>query len=759
MRPKKRSDEVAEDEELPFKLGELVLCRYSSYPYWPATVDQTHQKGSKGKFARWGKTSDGTRILTFWCTFSNEDTGGWVRADRMVVFHPKLVDKICVDEGHDFYEAQKTALETAEADFRTLHPDGDSMPVPSPPDDFDAGLDGDDDDLESVGEEDNVPDNGPEKARKRRSSKGRRKSVSGTAPSSKQASPKPAKDSPSSKRKSTPTSQLDKPRKRAKLDDRKRKRDEKEKEKEGGDDGNGEAVEEIQDEPAVSRRRKIVRTRNREKDDGDAERRIKELEEKLEDANQSIGTLKRRLRKRENQLASVTGKSDVVRVFAPPSPENLSVPQQLTSKTRSKPVSEDKFANMYKALEVCFTEFKKLVHGADDSRSSLERETKAVKEKFAKLINDVKSTEGKAAEQEKLLCKQLTDMLEGDVPVTALRTHKAGSLIKSMGKVCKGMPLINHLCTEIRSIWLRQVKDFMTEQAVNNENDAKTEKGASNRGNGDIVDDASVDPVTKVEGSKDGVGHSADKGDVRTKKRSEGTVGKEEGQGESAKQGTIGPSTVKDGAPPSLAKNSESKDGAKLDPKVGSESKTEGKVPRKTILPQSPERGESGAEARKGPNGRPTGKSPDQPQADAERSPDRKKGILTRESLDKEDSATAKGSPVSAKNDCDKNKDGDISDASKATGARKEEATHEVKPEISGTDKSSRRSPRPQSPDEGKTPMEVDTPALRSETHGHEQAERSVFSTRTRRRVNSEGSANNARGGEQSTASKGRKPP
>lgn len=504
MAPKKRSDEVNADEDLPFKLGELVLCRYSSYPYWPATIDQTHQKVSKGKFARWGKTNDGTRILTFWCTFSNEDTGGWVRADRMVRFHPNLVDKIRLDEDHSFYNAQVEALETAEADFKTLHTDGDSMPVPTPPDDFEAGVDGDDDELESVGEEE-APDSEPEKTRKRRSSKGRRKSTGGHVSSSKQPTKKPAKDSNPPKRKSIPTAEPDKPGKKAKVDGKKRKRNEKEEEDKDKEEASLEAMDDVQEEPPVLRRRKAARTRVRDGEDGDVNERLKDLREKLEDANQSIATLKRRLRKRESQLASMTNMSEPVRVVAPAAPENLAVPKRLASKTHSNTVSADEFAKMYGALQDSFTAFKKLVFAADASRSSLDRETKDVQEKFAKLISDVKNTEDKAAEQEKLLCNQLTEMLDGDIALAALRAHKAGNFVKSMGKTCKGMPLISHLCAEIRSKWLLQVKTFMTEQSATQENGEAARKGMSESVEREVADSNSTDSAMgKGEASKDG---------------------------------------------------------------------------------------------------------------------------------------------------------------------------------------------------------------------------------------------------------------
>ncbi|CDF34454.1 unnamed protein product [Chondrus crispus] len=378
------------------------------------------------------------------------------------------------------------------------------MPVPTPPDDFEAGVDGDDDELESVGEEE-APDSEPETAKKRRSSKGRRKSTGGHVSSSKQPTKKPAKDSIPSKRKSIPTAEPGKPGKKAKVEGKKRKRNEKEEEDKNKEEASLEAMDDVQEEPPVLRRRKAARTRGRDGEDGDVSERLKDLQEKLEDANQSIATLKRRLRKRESQLASMTNMSEPVRVVAPAAPENLAVPKRLASKTHSNAVNADEFAKMYGALQDSFTAFKKLVFAADASRSSLDRETKDVQEKFAKLISDVKNTEHKAAEQEKLLCRQLTELLEGDVALAALRAHKAGNFVKSMGKTCKGMPLISHLCAEIRSKWLLQVKTFMTEQSATQENGEAAGKGMSESVEREVADSNSTDSAMgKGEASKDG---------------------------------------------------------------------------------------------------------------------------------------------------------------------------------------------------------------------------------------------------------------
>lgn len=96
-----------------FNLGDLVICRYSTYPYWPATIDMTHQKKYHREYRCMKRTRGGDSVLAYWCTFSNDDTGGWVRYDRIVPYHPKILEPIKIpkhlDLGQDQFEALKVA--------------------------------------------------------------------------------------------------------------------------------------------------------------------------------------------------------------------------------------------------------------------------------------------------------------------------------------------------------------------------------------------------------------------------------------------------------------------------------------------------------------------------------------------------------------------------------------------------------------------------------------------------------------------------
>lgn len=65
------------------------------------------------------RTYAGDTILSYWCNFCNEDTGGWVRHDRMVRFHPSLVPRIRVGHRHHMYSDQAAALRAAAQEYDT----------------------------------------------------------------------------------------------------------------------------------------------------------------------------------------------------------------------------------------------------------------------------------------------------------------------------------------------------------------------------------------------------------------------------------------------------------------------------------------------------------------------------------------------------------------------------------------------------------------------------------------------------------------
>lgn len=145
-----------------FNLGELVICRYSTYPYWPATIDQTHQARYKGAHVLKRRTRRGEKVLSYWCTFSNEDTGGWVRHDRITRYHPDIVPKIRLDESDEFFDDQAEALNVAQRAYAALPASARSHKPPARlPKDFSANVavNSDDEDmLKSDADEDDADD-------------------------------------------------------------------------------------------------------------------------------------------------------------------------------------------------------------------------------------------------------------------------------------------------------------------------------------------------------------------------------------------------------------------------------------------------------------------------------------------------------------------------------------------------------------------------------------------------------------------------
>lgn len=145
-----------------FNLGELVICRYSTYPYWPATIDQTHQARYKGAHVLKRRTRRGDKVLAYWCTFSNEDTGGWVRHDRITRYHPDIVPKIRLDESDEFFDDQAEAFKVAQRAYAALPASGRvHKPPVRLPKDFSANvaINSDDEDmLQSDGEEEEDDD-------------------------------------------------------------------------------------------------------------------------------------------------------------------------------------------------------------------------------------------------------------------------------------------------------------------------------------------------------------------------------------------------------------------------------------------------------------------------------------------------------------------------------------------------------------------------------------------------------------------------
>ena len=107
-------------KQVMFKVGELVLCRYASYPYWPAVIMDTFPPDVIQSHCCWMETKEGF-FNFYWCHFCNETKGGWVREDRIVKYHPELAKRTMVPKNHSWYEDQRDALRAALKQFRTSY--------------------------------------------------------------------------------------------------------------------------------------------------------------------------------------------------------------------------------------------------------------------------------------------------------------------------------------------------------------------------------------------------------------------------------------------------------------------------------------------------------------------------------------------------------------------------------------------------------------------------------------------------------------
>lgn len=61
-------------------------------------------------------------VLAYWCMFSNDDTGAWVRYDRIVPYHPDIIHAIRLSNAAEFYGDQRKALMAARDAYMAIPP-------------------------------------------------------------------------------------------------------------------------------------------------------------------------------------------------------------------------------------------------------------------------------------------------------------------------------------------------------------------------------------------------------------------------------------------------------------------------------------------------------------------------------------------------------------------------------------------------------------------------------------------------------------
>lgn len=471
---------TTDKDKLPFRLGELVICRYSAYPYWPATIDQTHQSKLKGNFWDYRRTRRGNRVLSFWCTFSNEDTGGWVRGDRMVRYHPDIVDRIRLDSAHDHYDEQHNALIAAQKAFASL-PHTDEAPKDLPSDygslsageDLDTlvsdsgaeGTDDDDDDGSSSeserGSSDEAENRRQVRAAKHPAKRQRPSSAMSTTPKKPGPKPKAKRESKrepkrAPKRTSTPAA-VARPRKRVKTTpaaERARERDR--------DRDLDIPKPSTEDRAAYSQsdetgKAALVVTAA---EMGARNEQISRLQIDLKAAQCMVESLRKKLDMKERELKGLT-ESTIARFQSPPSPDSIKVDVPPKDVFLSKPVGREKFAAIMLTLKETFENFKSNIRMVDEERFFLDEEKTRLRKEYEATYEKVYALERAAVQGEKDLANQLRDILQLKAEVPDLREHKAGNVVRAIGRACKQLPSINVVCNEIYSAWKAQVLHYL----------------------------------------------------------------------------------------------------------------------------------------------------------------------------------------------------------------------------------------------------------------------------------------------------------
>lgn len=493
-----RGEQKPPPDGSPFRLGDLVMCRYSMYPYWPATIDQTHQEKMKGKYWCRRRTRGGEEVLAFWCTFSNEDTGGWVRFDRMVRYHPDIVDRIRLDTGDEYYEEQKNALEVASKAYGSLPLPGRQGPPDQLPRDYsgkskreaddDESLQSDtsdDEDEMDIGVSDSEEDEYAKMARHTPSRRGgarahpsRGRGGRGRGRPRKEGEPR-MDDGRKLVNKRKSTGALPTPGRERK---RKRVSEPVERSVEGQENGSSALA-------GVERNGRVHASDVSSTQVQMLKQREESLKADLSAARKAIASLRAEIEAKDERIADLTKSDKSVRFQSPSPPQNIKFEMPKSEEYGSSAVDSDEFAEVMKALGDCFRAFKRDVKEAEASRSNLEKAQERMSTEYAESFKRVEDAESKAVVEEKALLGTLSKLLTFKVEVADLRSHRAGNVVRAMGKTCKQIPSIARICNEIYDYWKGQVLKYLeTEDGKKLSASTEGDKQGSNP-----VDDAKAD--------------------------------------------------------------------------------------------------------------------------------------------------------------------------------------------------------------------------------------------------------------------------
>ncbi|KAI0560877.1 DNA ligase 1 [Gracilaria domingensis] len=403
--------------------------------------------------------------LAFWCTFSDEDTGGWVRADRMVLFHPSLLEHVRVRSNHQWHESQASAINAALKAYKTIHRGSQPPPKPRPPhdltlkrhrqlDDLDLLSDEedtddnnrqpdaprpDDDDPMDIGSDSESADGEDHHQRRRKSSsatRGRRPTTSAKSPRT-PAAPKPQRK----KRKSITPRTTPTPRKRAKT-----------------------AEHELEDQLLKQSESK----------------QIAALKSRIEEMQANLERLTASLRRKEKALSDLRSSGNVV-TFAPVKQDTVPIetmPQPFTGSL----LSSDEFEHRVTAMRQLFDKLDDAAKDVHDKRQQLSEEQEKIRQHYGSLLEGVSDAQGKVVTHQKELADLLRGILVNRVAVIDLRKHQAGNLIKTMSKRYKDMHNVSAYCNALYRGWKRQVVDYVHNNPSVKDEEKKKDKSSHTEG-------------------------------------------------------------------------------------------------------------------------------------------------------------------------------------------------------------------------------------------------------------------------------------
>ena len=565
---------MPKEPEHQFKLGALVLCRYGAYPYWPATVDQTHQKSTAGKHAIMRSTRGGGQTLAFWCTFMNDESGGWVRPDRMIRYHPELGKKVAVSKSSDYYKDQQKALAATDSVFNKMPKSEEEAKVPEITPDLQRFLDDnegvcmetrtddlvsdDDDDTEeevkqlvTAGttktgrppvrrrkhDEDDPMDLGDtsddEKILKTRDSplekkttKRRRSSAAAEDSTVKRKRGRPSLGLQSSgkrDKKKSKKEESETPAKQKSVTPRQSAKDRRKDEGSQRKSKRGEALMKRTEEEGSRRKPRLSQTKNEMNGDArkakdeplknDHIQKLEKTEDQLRDAKETIAKLQEKLEATEKRLKE--SEDSLITFTDPQEPRNVEKDLPTEEMGSSKEIEIKDFEKALDDLKELFGKYETAVDAGKEARDSLDAEKRKLTDAYTEEYNKVKEIESKIPECEMDVVSKLEHILIAKVSVDAMKSVFAGKKVMKISRGSEGKSeAIYAFSMQICKNWIKQIKEYRLRNPEPKEKPTKTEEEKAE-------DEKESNPKPEADNSERGGKETEPENDITPKKATE----------------------------------------------------------------------------------------------------------------------------------------------------------------------------------------------------------------------------------------------